>query len=192
VKIHLGKTFPKAYQGGAFVAFQGSWNRAPGPREPWFARRDAKVYGVVLDGRIGWGRSDIGGDPIVVVVSEAVSDAHLAGLPDMNPTNAPSVPAANTKPGFKIAGLCFSTCTQVKWPGKSNSCGRGAKLIEAPKGSLGCVPVARNGFWPTRPSQVTAAAVVWRSVSPTVGDFESTICSGSHLDNWLYVFVFYK
>jgi riboflavin biosynthesis pyrimidine reductase len=57
------------------------------PREPWFARRDAKphnvkAYGVVLDahGKIGWGRSDIGGDPIVVVLTEAVSDAHLAGL----------------------------------------------------------------------------------------------------------------
>src|SRR5262245_18288053 len=52
------------------------------PRQPWFARRDAKAYGVVLDsgGKIGWGRADIGGDPIVVVLSEAVSDAHLAGL----------------------------------------------------------------------------------------------------------------
>lgn len=52
------------------------------PREPWFARRDAKAYGVVLDahGKIAWGRSDIGGDPIVVVLSESVSDAHLAGL----------------------------------------------------------------------------------------------------------------
>jgi len=52
------------------------------PREPWFARRDAKVYGVVLDahGKIAWGRSDIGGDPIVVVLSEAVPDSHLAGL----------------------------------------------------------------------------------------------------------------
>jgi riboflavin biosynthesis pyrimidine reductase len=52
------------------------------PREPWFARRDAKAYGVVLDagGKIAWGRSDIGGDPIVVVLTEAVSDAHLAGL----------------------------------------------------------------------------------------------------------------
>src|ERR1700733_5406097 len=52
------------------------------PREPWFSRRDAKAYGVVLDahGKIGWGRSDIGGDPIVVFLSEAVSDAHLAGL----------------------------------------------------------------------------------------------------------------
>jgi riboflavin biosynthesis pyrimidine reductase len=52
------------------------------PREPWFARRDAKAYGVVLDthGRIAWGRSDIGGDPIVVVLAETVSDAHLAGL----------------------------------------------------------------------------------------------------------------
>ena len=31
-------------------------------------------------GRIAWGRSDIGNDPIVVVLSETVSDAHLAGL----------------------------------------------------------------------------------------------------------------
>jgi riboflavin biosynthesis pyrimidine reductase len=52
------------------------------PREPWFVRRGAKAYGVVLDahGKIGWGRSDIGGDPIVVVLSETVTDAHLAGL----------------------------------------------------------------------------------------------------------------
>ena len=52
------------------------------PREHWFARRDAQACGVVLDGqgKIGWGRSDIGGDPIVVVLSEKVSDAHLAGL----------------------------------------------------------------------------------------------------------------
>lgn len=52
------------------------------PRQHWFARRDAKAYGVVLDahGKIGWGRSDIGGDPIVVVLTEQVSDSHLAGL----------------------------------------------------------------------------------------------------------------
>jgi len=54
----------------------------PYPRQPWFARRDANAYGVVLDahGRIAWGRSDIGGDPIVVVLTEQVTDAHLAGL----------------------------------------------------------------------------------------------------------------
>jgi riboflavin biosynthesis pyrimidine reductase len=52
------------------------------PREPWFARRDASAYGIVLDaqGKIAWGRADIGGDPIVAVLTEQVSDAHLAGL----------------------------------------------------------------------------------------------------------------
>jgi riboflavin biosynthesis pyrimidine reductase len=52
------------------------------PREAWFARRDAKAWGIVLDahGKIAWGRADIGGDPIVVVLSRQVSDAHLAGL----------------------------------------------------------------------------------------------------------------
>src|ERR1700744_118922 len=63
----------KAYPGHTAETF---------PRDPWFARRDAKAYGVVLDahGKIAWGRADIGGDPIVVVLSKQVSDAHLAGL----------------------------------------------------------------------------------------------------------------
>src|SRR5262249_40383771 len=52
------------------------------PRTSWIAKRDAAAYGVALDahGKIAWGRSDIGGDPIVVVLSEQVSDAHLDGL----------------------------------------------------------------------------------------------------------------
>jgi riboflavin biosynthesis pyrimidine reductase len=56
------------------------------PREPWFAHRfplgDARAYGIALDahGKIAWGRSDIGGDPIVAVLTEQVADAHLAGL----------------------------------------------------------------------------------------------------------------
>jgi riboflavin biosynthesis pyrimidine reductase len=52
------------------------------PREPWFSRRDRKAYGIALDaqGKIAWGRSDIGGDPVVAVLTEQVSDAHLAGL----------------------------------------------------------------------------------------------------------------
>lgn len=52
------------------------------PRAAWFARRDAAAYGIVLDaeGKIVWGRAEIGGDPIVAVLTERVSDAHLAGL----------------------------------------------------------------------------------------------------------------
>src|SRR5579872_811833 len=52
------------------------------PREPWLARRGAPAYGVVLDarGKIAWGRSDIGGDPVIVVLTEQVADAHLSGL----------------------------------------------------------------------------------------------------------------
>jgi riboflavin biosynthesis pyrimidine reductase len=52
------------------------------PRAPWITRRDAGACGIVLDahGKIAWGRSDIGGDPIVAVLTEQVSPAHLAGL----------------------------------------------------------------------------------------------------------------
>src|SRR5205085_8690769 len=52
------------------------------PREPWFVRRDAAAYGIALDaqGKIAWGRAESGGDSIVAVLTERVSDAHLAGL----------------------------------------------------------------------------------------------------------------
>jgi riboflavin biosynthesis pyrimidine reductase len=52
------------------------------PREPWLARRPAGAFGIVLDvhGKIAWGRADIGGDPIVVMLGSQVSDAHLEGL----------------------------------------------------------------------------------------------------------------
>jgi riboflavin biosynthesis pyrimidine reductase len=56
------------------------------PREPWFAQHFARgaatAYGIALDGqgKIAWGRSDIGGDPVVAVLTKRVSDAHLAGL----------------------------------------------------------------------------------------------------------------
>lgn len=52
------------------------------PREPWLPAKGAPGYAVILDahGKIAWGRADIGGDPIVVVLTESVSDDHLAGL----------------------------------------------------------------------------------------------------------------
>lgn len=52
------------------------------PRENWFARRDAKTWGIFLDGKgkAVWARKDIGGDAILVVLTEAVPDRHLAGL----------------------------------------------------------------------------------------------------------------
>ena len=33
LKLYKGTQFPKPYVGGAFIAFHGSWNRAPGPQE---------------------------------------------------------------------------------------------------------------------------------------------------------------
>jgi len=33
LKIYNGPAFPAAYRGGAFIAFHGSWNRAPGPQD---------------------------------------------------------------------------------------------------------------------------------------------------------------
>ena len=55
---------------------------APLPRENWIAAKNADQYAIIMDahGKVAWGRGDIGGDPIVVVLSRGVSDQHLAGL----------------------------------------------------------------------------------------------------------------
>ena len=34
--FYNGSMFPAHYKGGAFIAFHGSWNRAPGPQEGYF------------------------------------------------------------------------------------------------------------------------------------------------------------
>ncbi len=76
----VGRTTGQEYavEGTSYPAQSG----ATFPREAWFARQDTKAYGVVLDpqGKIAWGRSDVEGDHIVVVLTEQVTDAHLAGL----------------------------------------------------------------------------------------------------------------
>ena len=53
------------------------------PRENWFAKKaGVKSWGIFLDahGKACWERSDIGGDPILVILCEEVADSHLAGL----------------------------------------------------------------------------------------------------------------
>jgi riboflavin biosynthesis pyrimidine reductase len=65
-------------KGDAYPEYTGS----PIRRENWLPRREADAFGIVTDakGKIVWGRADVGGDPLIVVLSESVSDAHLAGL----------------------------------------------------------------------------------------------------------------
>ena len=45
-------------------------------------RNKPDAWAIVLDksGKIAWGRSDVDGDPLVVILSQNVSDGHLVGL----------------------------------------------------------------------------------------------------------------
>ncbi len=54
----------------------------PVERQHWFAQQQADAWAVMLDrsGKIAWGRGDVDGDPLVVVLTRSVSDSHLAGL----------------------------------------------------------------------------------------------------------------
>ena len=58
--FYTGSQFPAKYRGGAFVAFQGSWNRAPEPQggynvmfQPMTGRESRGRYEVFADGFAG-------------------------------------------------------------------------------------------------------------------------------------------
>ena len=60
LKIYKGSRFPKAYEGGAFIAFHGSWNRAPGPQggynvvfQPLADGKPSGEYVIFADGFAG-------------------------------------------------------------------------------------------------------------------------------------------
>ncbi len=59
-----------------------SYTGAPLGRENWVVRKQADAWAVVLcaGGKIAWGRGEVGGDPLVVVLTQAVLDSQLAGL----------------------------------------------------------------------------------------------------------------
>lgn len=63
LKIYKGTVFPKPYRDGAFIAFHGSWNRAPGPQggykvvfQPLADGRPSAPYVVFADGFAGASR----------------------------------------------------------------------------------------------------------------------------------------
>jgi glucose/arabinose dehydrogenase/mono/diheme cytochrome c family protein len=60
VVIYSGTQFPRAYQGGAFIAFHGSWNRAPFPQggynvvfQPLSGGKASGNYVIFVDGFAG-------------------------------------------------------------------------------------------------------------------------------------------
>ncbi|EQB34223.1 PQQ-dependent sugar dehydrogenase [Sphingobium ummariense] len=61
--IYEGSQFPPAYRGGAFIAFHGSWNRAPGPQggfnivfQPMKEGQASGSYVIFADGFAGPGK----------------------------------------------------------------------------------------------------------------------------------------
>ncbi len=58
--FYTGDAFPQAYRGGAFIAFHGSWNRAPEPQQGYSVvfqafsgGKPAGEYQVFADGFAG-------------------------------------------------------------------------------------------------------------------------------------------
>ncbi len=137
VLIYGGTQFPAAYRGGAFIAFHGSWNRAPAPQagyniafQPLANGRAAGRYIVFADGFAGAKRDPGGAEhrPAglavapdgALFVSDDVSGRiwriayqgpARAPLTAANPVKpaaaAPAAPAGAVPPGFTAAQVAL-------------------------------------------------------------------------------------
>ncbi len=76
--FYAGKSFPKKYQGGAFIAFHGSWNRAPEPQAGYKV-----VFQPMKNGQPDG-------------AYEVFVDGFAAEIKDNNPRNAPFRPVGLT------------------------------------------------------------------------------------------------
>jgi hypothetical protein len=86
---YAGAQFPKGYQGGAFIACHGSWNRAPLPQ------RGFQVVFVPLEGALPWPTR----------TSEVFADGLAGGAPSRAREMPDSAPWAWLWPGRVVVYL---------------------------------------------------------------------------------------
>jgi glucose/arabinose dehydrogenase/cytochrome c5 len=151
--FYNGKIFPAAYRGGAFIAFHGSWNRAPAPQQgynivfqPMANGKAAGAYTVFADGFAG-ARKDPGGA-----------------------TYRPGGLAVGTDGALYIADDVRGRIWRVTYSGPAS-----AKVAAAPKPAFASSAPAVPAAAATIPPGSTAAQVA-------AGDtlFHNSTCAGCH------------
>jgi glucose/arabinose dehydrogenase/cytochrome c553 len=113
--VYEGSQFPYAYRGGMFIAFHGSWNRAPGPQQgfnvvfqPMHDGKASGAYVVFADGFAGPGKASgkadyrpsglaVGPDGALYIGDDRqgrIWRITYHGSPAAGVTQAPAAPAA--------------------------------------------------------------------------------------------------
>jgi glucose/arabinose dehydrogenase/cytochrome c5 len=170
LKIYKGTQFPKAYAGGAFIAFHGSWNRAPGPQAGYNV-----VFQPLADGKAS-------GD--YVIFADGFAGAHKD---PGRATHRPSGLAVGPDGALYITDDVAGRVWRVTFDGDPNA---GIEAASAPKQAAGGSPSAAppEGIHPDAGKQAADLPVPPGATPEQValgrkifhGEVADATCSGCH------------
>jgi glucose/arabinose dehydrogenase len=152
LKIYTAKAFPTAYQGGAFIAFHGSWNRAPAPQDGFNV-----VFQPLRDGKAS--------GPYVVFADGFAGPTKAAGKAVFRPMGLAIAPDGALYIADDVKGRIW----RVTYNGAPNAPVASAPKPEASQPAPAAATAPAEGALPTPPgataSQVAAGMQVFRGGS---------------------------
>jgi glucose/arabinose dehydrogenase len=157
--IDTGAAMPAAWRGGAFIAFHGSWNRAPAPQGGYNV-----VFQPLRDGKAS--------GPFVVFADGFAGPGKATGRADFRPTGL----AAGPDGAIYIADDNKGRIWRVTYHGAASAAVAGAP---EPKYAEAAPAQAAGAPGPSLPAGVTAAAVE-RGGKIFRGEVADGTCAGCH------------
>lgn len=156
VLIYKGQSFPTAYRGGAFIAFHGSWNRAPAPQAGY-----AVTFQPLKDGKAS-------GAPILF------ADGFAGGFREPGcAVHRPAGLAMDPDGALYIADDVKGRIWRVTWQGSADS-----PLEPAPVAALATAQAALAPGHALPPGFTSAQVDIGRRIF--LGEARNGTCAGCH------------
>jgi glucose/arabinose dehydrogenase/mono/diheme cytochrome c family protein len=157
LKIYTGTQFPAAYRDGAFIAFHGSWNRAPGPQGGYNV-----VFQPLSDGKAA--------GPFTVFADGFAGPVKEPGRASHRPTGLAVAPDGALFVSDDVRGRIW----RITYVGDT-----GTTRTEAAPGSAGSAKdVAATATLPTPPGATQQQVALGRRVFR--GEVGGATCGGCH------------
>ena len=176
--FYLGEQFPARYRGGVFIAFHGSWNRAPFPQEgydvvfqPFAKGKPAGAFEVFSDGFAG-------------AVKEPGSAAHRPAGVAVGPDGALYISDDQRGTIWRVAYDASNPTRQAQRRATEGAArAGGSELPEPPEGThpdAGANPAGAARPLPPLPSDAAALEITADMVEAGSRIYRETTCTGCH------------
>jgi cytochrome c5 len=170
--LYDGKQFPSAYQGGAFIAFHGSWNRAPLPQAGYNV-----VFQPLADGRAS-GPYIVFANGFAGAVEEPGQAAHRPSGLALGPDGALYISDDQNGRIWRVTYHGAATAALAAAPAPSARADNLAPGAAVPPEGIHPDAGAREAALPTPPGATAAAVTLGGRIFH--GEVASAPCEGCH------------